>query len=118
MKRPGHERWWQKLTQVGRTGPTARHSRTPSEKGTEKVVTHCSPSSPAGQSMTLRLDGVDRARMFELSYTTKASGSGVGLAISRSIIEAHGGQLWAEESIGRGATFSFTLPAHSAAVVM
>ena len=64
------------------------------------------------------LDGVDRARMFELSYTTKASGSGVGLAISRSIIEAHGGQLWAEESIGRGATFSFTLPAHSAAVVM
>ena len=63
------------------------------------------------------LDGVDRARMFELSYTTKASGSGVGLAISRSIIEAHGGQLWAEESTGRGATFSFTLPAHSVAVV-
>jgi signal transduction histidine kinase len=63
------------------------------------------------------LDGVDRARMFELSYTTKASGSGVGLAISRSIIEAHGGQLWAEATTGRGATFSFTLPAHSVGVV-
>ncbi len=59
------------------------------------------------------LKGVDRARMFELSYTTKPSGSGVGLSISRSIVEAHGGQLWAEEGTGRGATFSFTLPVHS-----
>jgi signal transduction histidine kinase len=63
------------------------------------------------------LDGVDRARMFDLSYTTKPSGSGVGLSISRSIIEAHGGQLWAEESPGRGATFVFTLPVHSTASV-
>jgi signal transduction histidine kinase/ABC-type uncharacterized transport system substrate-binding protein len=60
------------------------------------------------------LQDVDRARMFELSYTTKPAGSGVGLSISRSIVEAHGGQLWAEESSGRGATFSFTLPVHSA----
>ena len=63
------------------------------------------------------LEGVDRARMFDMSYTTKSSGSGVGLSISRSIIEAHGGQLWAEESSGRGATFSFTLPVHSDASV-
>ncbi len=40
------------------------------------------------------LAGVDRERMFALAYTTKASGSGVGLSISRSIIEAHGGRLW------------------------
>jgi PAS domain S-box-containing protein len=63
------------------------------------------------------LAGVDRVRMFELSYTTKPSGSGVGLSISRSIVEAHGGELWAEESTGRGATFSFTLPVHSSGSV-
>jgi signal transduction histidine kinase len=60
------------------------------------------------------LEGVDRERMFSLSYTTKPSGSGVGLSISRSIVEAHGGQLWAEpDDNGCGATFCFTLPVHS-----
>ena len=62
------------------------------------------------------LEGVDRERMFALSYTTKASGTGVGLSISRAIVEAHGGRLWAEENTDRGATFSFTLPVSSAAV--
>ncbi len=61
------------------------------------------------------LAGVDRERMFALAYTTKASGSGVGLSISRSIIEAHGGQLWAEQNADRGATFWFTLPVQPAA---
>jgi len=56
------------------------------------------------------LSGVDLDRMFALSYTTKPAGSGVGLAISRSIIDAHGGQLWAEPNGGPGATFSFTVP--------
>jgi signal transduction histidine kinase len=63
------------------------------------------------------LAGVDRERMFALAYTTKPSGSGVGLSISRSIVEAHGGRLWAEENAPHGATFSFTLPAHSPANV-
>ena len=63
------------------------------------------------------LAGVDRERMFALAYTTKPSGSGVGLSISRSIIEAHGGRLWAEDNVPRGATFSFTLPVHSTAIV-
>jgi len=63
------------------------------------------------------LGGVDRERMFALAYTTKPSGSGVGLSISRSIVEAHGGRLWAEENAPRGATFSFTLPIHSPASV-
>jgi signal transduction histidine kinase len=59
------------------------------------------------------LEGVDRERMFGLAYTTKPAASGVGLSICRSIVEAHGGRLWAEEDDVAGATFSFTLPVAS-----
>ena len=57
--------------------------------------------------------GIDRAhleRVFEAFYTTKSSGVGMGLAICRSIIDAHGGWLWAEANEPRGAVFQFTLP--------
>jgi C4-dicarboxylate-specific signal transduction histidine kinase len=49
-------------------------------------------------------------RVFEAFYTTKSSGLGMGLPICRSIIDAHGGQLWAEANEPRGAVFQFTLP--------
>jgi signal transduction histidine kinase len=49
-------------------------------------------------------------RVFEPFYTTKAEGLGMGLAISRSIITAHGGRLWAEANPDRGATFRVSVP--------
>jgi C4-dicarboxylate-specific signal transduction histidine kinase len=57
------------------------------------------------------LDGGKAESIFEAFYTTKPHGMGMGLAISRSIIEAHGGRLWAQSNQGPGATFAFSLPA-------
>jgi signal transduction histidine kinase len=53
-------------------------------------------------------------RLFEFLYTTKKDGMGLGLPLARSIVEAHGGRIWAENRPEGGATFRFTLPAEPA----
>jgi signal transduction histidine kinase/CheY-like chemotaxis protein len=63
-------------------------------------VTDCGVGLPDGKAN----------QMFDAFFTTKPQGSGMGLSISRRIIESHGGRLWATSNPGRGATFQFTLP--------
>jgi C4-dicarboxylate-specific signal transduction histidine kinase len=62
------------------------------------------------QDSGVGIDPEHLSRMFEAFYTTKAQGIGMGLTISRSIIETHGGRLWAVANDGPGSTFCFTLP--------
>jgi len=59
--------------------------------------------------------GIDRKhidRVFDAFFSTKPNGMGMGLSICRSIIEAHGGRVWATTNVPRGAVFQFTLPRH------
>jgi PAS domain S-box-containing protein len=64
--------------------------------------------SVSDTGMGLPSQGADQ--IFNAFFTTKTHGTGMGLRISRSIIESHGGQLWAAENVPRGASFFFTLP--------
>ncbi|MET0499439.1 MAG: ATP-binding protein [Steroidobacteraceae bacterium] len=64
------------------------------------------------------LDPAVAGRMFEPFFTTKSAGTGLGLSICRSIVEAHGGQLWAVPRLPRGSTFQFTLAGSRASGVV
>ena len=63
----------------------------------------------AAQDSGIGIDSQNLEKIFDAFYTTKSQGMGMGLAISRSIVESHGGRLWAVPNIGPGATFQFTL---------
>jgi hypothetical protein len=73
------------------------------ERGQARLLVAIRDSGPG-------IDPANRDRVFEAFYTTKPSGVGMGLSISRTIIEAHGGRLWADANEPRGAVFRFTLP--------
>jgi signal transduction histidine kinase len=68
-----------------------------------RVIVSVQDSGPGLKSENLE-------RLFTPFYTTKPQGMGMGLAICRSIVEAHGGKLWARANEDQGATFHFTLP--------
>ena len=62
------------------------------------------------QDSGIGLDPQSLERIFEASYTTKQGGMGMGFSIGRSIIENHGGKLWAVANDGPGTSFQFTVP--------
>src|SRR5450432_1440624 len=87
----------------------------------ERELLISSRNEPDGVSVEVRDSGPGFAsaaleRAFEAFYTTKPGGLGLGLSICRSIIDAHGGRLWATRCEPRGAIFQFTIPADRAAV--
>ena len=85
-------------------------------KDTGGELTVTSKSTDDAQSLIsvsdagIGLPTEDAERIFEAFFTTKPHGTGMGLSLSRRIIESHGGRLWASANAGRGATFQFSLP--------
>jgi signal transduction histidine kinase len=87
-----------------------------------RLLTIATKSDASGVSVTVKDRGVGLdegllERVFEPFYTTKPQGMGIGLAISRSIVETHGGLLWATRNRGAGATFECRLPTTRVATV-
>jgi len=80
-----------------------RHMRISTRRGTRHVIVSVRDCGTG-------LEGADTSRVFEPFYTTKALGSGMGLAISRSIVQSHGGTLWVVSNSDRGSTFRFKIP--------
>ena len=89
---------------MGSTEARARELLISTEQDHRGVLVAVRDSGPG-------LDPSHLERVFDAFYTTKCSGMGMGLSICRSIIEAHGGRLWAEANEPRGAIFQFMLPA-------
>ncbi|WFU49812.1 PAS domain-containing sensor histidine kinase [Sinorhizobium terangae] len=79
-----------------------------------RIATHMRNSETLEVAVSDRGHGIaDSDRIFEPFFTTKKDGIGMGLAICRSVVETHGGRVWAENAPGRGATVTFSLPVQS-----
>ncbi|MBR0799980.1 AAA family ATPase [Bradyrhizobium jicamae] len=89
---------------MGSTEERARELSISTQQDRSEVLVTVRDSGPG-------IDPEHLDRVFDTFYTTKRSGTGMGLSICRSIIDAHGGKLWAEANEPRGAVFHFTLPA-------
>ena len=91
------------LEAMSTVGNATREVRITSAQSDLEVLVTVRDSGPG-------LVGVDPKHIFEPFHSTKTAGLGMGLSISRSIIESHGGRLWYEANVGQGASFRFTLP--------
>ncbi len=93
-------------------------------EGSRELMIGTNKDASGGVLVTVRDSGPGLSpesvdRVFDSFYTTKPGGMGMGLSICRSIVEAHGGRIWASSDVGPGGIFQFTLPvegnAHQAA---
>jgi signal transduction histidine kinase len=87
--------------------------------GVPRARRHLTVRASVTKNGNLQIEVIDRgtgmapdvaARIFEPFFTTKPNGMGMGLAISQTIIEAHGGDIWVDSKGGEGTTFRFILP--------
>ena len=104
----------QVLLNLCMNGIEAMHETDPSERQltVQTVMSNGSVLAVVGDR-GMGIEPAKSEQLFKPFHTTKANGMGMGLAISRSIIESFGGKLWAESNAGGGAIFSFSLPAGS-----
>ncbi len=93
------------MKEVGGTRELAITSRSADQEGCLVSVSDTGVGLPPQQA----------DQIFDAFFTTKPHGTGMGLAISRSIVESHGGRLWAGSNSPRGANFYFTLPSKAPA---